>query len=53
MAKIFTGEDECPYIQWRFEEGVALCEITSKLCLVEEGLQCETWGELKKEIEEN
>ena len=47
----FIRDDECPYIQRKLagDETYDLCEITGKLCLLGEDLNCETWNEIKED----
>ena len=45
---------ECPYVRGKFygEDAPDLCTINDKICLLEEGLECETWNEVQKEWEQ-
>lgn len=54
--------DECPEIKrmsvydpktYKTYESPNFCRINGKPCLLEEGLECETWNEIQKEMSEN
>ena len=47
-------KNECPHIKRKYcgDESVDLCEINDKFCLLESGLECETWNEVQKEWEQ-
>jgi len=44
-------KSECPYIKRKYsgDESVDLCEINDKFCLLESGLECDTWNEVQRE----
>lgn len=47
--------EQCPHIKRVFggDESIDLCEINDKICLLETDMLCETWDEIRAEIESN
>jgi hypothetical protein len=48
-ALIAESMHQCP--ERRFKEVQDLCALNDKICLLEEGLECEEWAEIRKEWE--
>ena len=46
--------NECPYVVRKSygDESQDYCETTGRICLLEEGLECETWNEVQREWEQ-
>lgn len=52
MAETFVlkrQEDRCPHVYCKCTDCPDMCSLNDKICLLEEGLVCEEWEDIKKE----